>query len=300
MKLTEAIEALCVATRANARSPRTVRSYREKLGHFADFLGGDTDVSDISTHDIRCFVVSQMDAELSPFTVSTRTKAVKRLFNWLQEEHIIENNPSSRVETPTPRRETPKGTPLEDIHAMISTCGNSLAGKRDRAALMFLTDTGCRAGGLCGLEIDKLDLDNLKAVVSEKGKVRFVLFTEATAQALRDWLAVRPGEDEFVLTGIGVKSEGALTPSGLWQMVQRRAKRAGIEGPVSVHGFRHTFARLYLLDGGDLGTLSELMGHEDVSTTKRWYGVFALPELQEKHKQHSPLIQMMRRNYSAN
>ena len=68
----------------------------------------------------------------------------------------------------------------------------------------------------------------------------------------------------------------------------RRAKRAGVIGPYGTHSFRHGFAKAYLLHGGDLGTLADIMGHSSVEVTKN-YGIFVLEELKEKHRQHSPM-----------
>lgn len=292
MLLTEAIKALCTATRADGRSPRTVKAYREKLGHLVTFFD-DVDVESITVSDLRDFLSDQWDRGLSPFTILTRVRALKRLFNWLVEEGIISASPARRIRTPNPNPE-PKALKLDAIAKIISVCDDSQSGRRDRAIMLFLLDSGCRAAGVCGLKLEKLDLDKRLAQVTEKGnKSRFVMFTDATVDALRQWLEVRPKykvDNVFV----SLKRKGGLTPNGAWQLVNRRAKDAGFEKPVSVHRFRHTFAINYLMDGGDLASLSDILGHTDVSTTKRWYGNFALSQLQMKHNRHSPVVQMMK------
>jgi hypothetical protein len=68
--------------------------------------------------------------------------------------------------------------------------------------------------------------------------------------------------------------------------------KRGTESAANAHSWRHAFARLYLLDGGDLGTLSRILGHSDVSTTVDFYAVYCIEELQRKHQQHSPISQM--------
>ena len=85
MRISEAIERLCTATRADGRSPRTVESYREKLRHLVTFLG-DVPVESVTIHDLRRYIVALMDqgtlytdhpthqereGSLSPFTHST-------------------------------------------------------------------------------------------------------------------------------------------------------------------------------------------------------------------------------------
>ena len=83
-----------------------------------------------------------------------------------------------------------------------------------------------------------------------------------------------------------------LTTRGVPHMLIRRGKRAGCKGLVNPHAFRHAFAINYLMNGGDLGTLSKLMGHSDVSVTIEYYGRLALSDLQEKHRQHSPIARL--------
>ena len=290
MTLTEAIRALIVATQANGRSPRTVAAYREKLGHLVTYLG-DVAVESITVDDLRAFVADQM-GRLSPFTVASRVGAMKRLFNWLESEGRIEVNPGRRIKRPRPQRREPKAISLDDVRALLATAkGDTLADVRDRAMILFLFDTGCRAGGLCGLRLDDLHLEAGLALVYEKGgKSRFVMFTPQTGAALRAWLAVRPEGGQSVF--VGLKRKTALTPSGVWQMLQRRAERAGVEGASNTHAFRHGFARFYLLDGGDLGTLADILGHSSVEVTKAYYGVFTFQELQEKHRRHSPIAKM--------
>ncbi len=292
MLLTDAIEALCIATRADGRSPRTVYAYREKLGHLVNFLD-DVDVESITVNDLRGFLATQWDKGLSPFTILTRIRAFKRLFNWLVEEEIISVSPAKRIRTPNPEPE-PKSLKLETIVKIMSVCDDSQAGRRDRAIILFLLDSGCRVAGVCGLKLAKLDLDKRLAKVTEKGnKSRFVMFTDTTVDALCRWLEVRP-KYQVDNVFVSLKRKKELSPNGVWQMVNRRSRDAGFEKAVSVHGFRHTFAVNYLMNGGDLASLSEILGHKDVSTTKRWYGNFSLNQLQVKHEQHSPVAKMMK------
>jgi hypothetical protein len=76
-------------------------------------------------------------------------------------------------------------------------------------------------------------------------------------------------------------------------MLKRRAKRAGVQGRVNPHAFRHAFAREHIKNGGDLATLSQLMGHASVEITKANYAIFTMQELQEKHRRHSPVMRLL-------
>jgi integrase/recombinase XerD len=218
--------------------------------------------------------------------------AFKVLFNWLKKEGILEENPAERIKKPTPERSEPKGISVEDFRALVVTTeAGELIDLRDRAALMFLYETGCRAGGLCGLKVSDVNLEEGQATVTEKGgKTRFVFFTERTVEALRAWLEVRPDtRGAWIFVGLASHSKGALKPNSLRQMLVRRAERVGCEGPVNPHSFRHAFACNFLMDGGDLATLAKLMGNS-IEVVVKYYAIFKTKELQEKHRKHSPLV----------
>lgn len=309
MRLSEAIEALCIATRADGRSLATVKAYRRKLKPLLDFLG-DVPVEGISTHDLRRYLADQRDRQtlyddhpvhqkrkgsLSPHTISSRVRSLKRLFNWLAEEGVIADNPAQRIKTPRPKRGEPKGISREDLLTLLATCaGGTTTDLRDKAIMLLLGDSGCRVGGLCGLRIGDVDLDAMYASVTEKrDKSRFVFFLEHTAEVLKAWLEVRPDDyGDWLFVSLSTNVKGKLTPSGVIQMLKRRARQAGVTGPVNPHSFRHAYAREFLLSGGDLGALADLLGHEEVSTTRDWYAIFTVKELQAKHRRHSMMAQM--------
>jgi len=272
---------------------------------------GDVSVNAITTDDLRRFISGLMDrstlypehpqhkereGHLSPFTIESHVRSVRRLFNWLEEEGRIEINPMRRIKTPKPRRREPKGITEQDLLALLRTTEEgTLIDLRDRAMMLFLADTGCRAGGLVGLRVQDVDIEaGLAAVTEKRGKTRLVPFIEPTGEALRAWLAVRPQDKgPWVFIGLASHSRGALTPNSVLQAIKRRAERAGVTGTVNPHAFRHTFARQFLLSGGDLATLSELMGHESVEVTKDYYAIFTVRELQEMHRRHSPVRQLL-------
>ena len=304
MLLSKAIDTLLIATRAEGWSQATVKSYRTKLKPLLEFLG-DADVADITTDDLRRYLADQRDrsilydnhphhekreGSLSPHTIASRTRAFKRLFNFLVEEGRISHSPARRIKKPRPKPE-PKNIDRQDIIALLKTCGDDPVGKRDRAIVMLLTDSAVRVGGLCNLRIQDIDLDAGLAWVCEKGNIRRLIpFSPPTGETLRRWLEVRPQEQgDWVFVSLGTRSKGHFTPNGVRHMLRRRARKAGIKGRVNPHAFRHNFGREYLLSGGDLGTLAEIMGHSSTTVTTDYYARFRVAELKDKHRLHSPI-----------
>jgi integrase/recombinase XerC len=208
---------------------------------------------------------------------------------------MIEANPTRRIKTPQPKRREPKGIDLKDFLKLLATTeGESVADLRDRAIVLFLADTGCRVGGLCGLRVADIDLKAGLATLTEKGeKTRLVPFTSTTAEALGEWLKVRPQDrGPWLFVSLGNKASGGLSTNGVAQMLRRRARLAGVTGAVNPHSFRHAFAREFLLSGGDLATLADLLGHSSIEVTKA-YAIFTVQELKEKHRRHSPVARLL-------
>ncbi len=311
MLLTEAIDALLVATKAEGRSHETVVAYQQKLKPLVESFG-NVSVEEITTDDLRRYIVDSMDrpvryahhawhkpqvGRLSMFTVASRVRALKRLFNFLESEGFIKENPVRRIKTPRPRNTVPKAIEMQSFVALLETTESErLEDIRDRAIILVLADTGCRVGGLCALRVADVDMSTNLIVLTEKGsKTRQVPFNPPTREALKAWMQVRPqdrGAWLFISLGGTKSAQGKLLPGGVVQMLKRRAEKAGVRGPVNPHAFRHFFAREFLLSGGDLATLADLMGHTSVEVTKSSYGIFSIRELQEKHRRHSPVARM--------
>lgn len=301
MILSEAIEALAVATIADGRSAQTVKDYRQKLGYLLAFLG-DRQVDQVTVTDLRRYVADMRGRDtlytghgfrhehaggLATATLATRIRAMKRLFKWLYEEGQIIDNPARRIQIPRlARGEQPKAISDADLQRLLKEVAGSA---RDTALVLFLADTGCRRGGLVGLRLDDLDLGNGRAWVTEKGnKRRAVFLSGLTVTALQAWLTVRPPVGHSFLWLSETTGE-PLTGDGVAQILRRLGKRAGCTGPHGAHSFRHGFARQWILSGGDMGTLADVLGHADVQTTWAAYAVFSQDELQAKHAKHSPI-----------
>ncbi|MEO8606754.1 MAG: tyrosine-type recombinase/integrase [Chloroflexota bacterium] len=87
------------------------------------------------------------------------------------------------------------------------------------------------------------------------------------------------------------KLERPLPIAGVF-FLRRIAHRAGVQDHFNPHSFRHLFAKEYILTGGDLATLSRLMGHRDVSTTVAHYTILTDSDLREKHELYSPVTKL--------
>jgi integrase/recombinase XerD len=152
--------------------------------------------------------------------------------------------------------------------------GDSAAVRRDRALLEVMYACGLRASETIGLEISDLDLEHGFLRAHGKGsKERLVPLGRQAVAAVQAYL--RSGRPELVrqrpVSKLFVNFRGGpLTRQGLYKIVQRHARAAGLAGRMSPHTLRHSFATHLLAGGCDLRAVQEMLGHADISTTQMY------------------------------
>jgi len=298
LKLSEALREFDLSLVGNAADSTRVW-YQRRLGALVEF-SGDVEIEELTISDLRRWRASLIERDerwsdhptrpeqeggLSPWTVRGYVRAVRAFCNWLVAEGLLISSPAARFRLPPKPQNPPKAVSPEDVAAMLE-----VAGVRDRAIVCVLAATGCRVGGLCDLRLSDLELGHqpARAMVREKGrggkKARLVFFGPQTVESLRAWIAIRPdlGGDDHVFLG----QRGPLMESGVYQVLRRLAKAAGIKGRFNPHAFRHAFARGALENGADLGTVSQLLGHSGIGVTNEFYGRWSVEELGKRSEKY--------------
>ena len=217
LRLSEAIDGLILASRAEGRADSTLEWYRKRISKFVRF-SGDGYIGDFQTSDIRAFTASLYDqGGLSGSYIAGILRAVKRLFSWCEEEGYLVNNPMERIKIPKPDDIEPKFITWGDFLRLLATTqGSSTVDRRDAAEMLVLYDTGCRASELCALKVDDVYLEDeqLKRWEKKVKKERRGPILDAVVQSIRAWLEVRPEVDtDALFVNLGVKNFGEpITP----------------------------------------------------------------------------------------
>lgn len=303
MRISDAVELFLQSIIAEGKSENTKRWYDRRLCRLGLALD-NRELDSISPDDLRKFLAGlhtqstlfenhpfrkPRKGALSPFTVQSYVRAVKRFFSWLVENNYLapSQNPAAKLKRYAVRRGAPKELSDADLSALVNGAHHSKYPERDYALILFLADTGCRVGGLVGVRLEDIDFQNERVLVTEKGrKTRYAFLSQPTIRAIEEWLKVRKSSTEYVFVN---RNGRQFTVSGINQAVESVAKAAGVSGRHNPHSFRHRFAKKFLMAGGDLASLSRLMGHGDVGVTASYYTVFLTDELKRKHDQHSAL-----------
>lgn len=286
MDINDKISEWLLACRANGNSPNTIKQREMVMRVFIRQFQGDY----YNVSDVRRYVVWLRDY-YNGHTPNDHVRVLKTFFGWCETEYG-DDNPMARIKTPKQPPPTVRAITSSDFVRLFNATLDNALGTRNRAILAFLADTGARVGGVENLKISDIDIDARRATVTEKGnKQRVVVFTQYTGALLHIWLAERGHhEHDYVWTS---ETNERLTHWGIRLMLKRLKSRAGVEGRVNPHAFRHSFARTYLESGGDLATLAKLLGHATISYATTVYAVFSLDELAEIHKKHSPITRVL-------
>lgn len=283
MKLSEAAELFYISM-TGVRAETTVKWYKKNLDLLIEYLD-DPDLETVDLYALERFRASLnrpskangRKGKLSSYTIHAHIRAQKRFFNYLYRRRIIPTNPSEFLEKPKLPKQPRKGITPQAADIMLEASKKSM---RDYAVLLFIRDTGCRAGGIYNLLTENIDILHNKAIVREKGdKERTVFFTSETAMALAMYNSVRdnPFNDEHFFLSETLHTP--LTYFGVYQIFRRLAAHTNIKGKFSPHQWRHAAIRSWLQAGLNLKSASEIAGHSSEKVTGDIYGTLDEDEL---------------------
>lgn len=265
------------------RSEGTIKSYRVA---FADLLSvydpdGDRDLADLTQTDVERWQIDAL-SRLAPATVAIRFRSLRAFVNFMVDEEIIEGrSPMARLTEPKGDDVPPAILTDEQLRALLKTCdGRTFEDRRDTAIIRLFCEPGSpRIAEMAGILKEDLNMGrNATVTVTGKGyKTRVIPIGAKAGTALDRYLRVRAkhrlaGLPELWLGGRG----GAMTDSGISQMIRRRAAQAGI-GHVHPHQFRHTAAHVSKTAGLSDEEMMALFGWSSAEMPRR-YGRSATTE----------------------
>lgn len=279
------------AERGAARN--TLDAYRRDLSALTRFL--DEQEADLHRADrgrILSFLASRIRGGASERSVSRALSALRQYYRWAHREGLVGEDPTALIQFPRRRPKLPASITERDVEALIDAPDTETPlGLRDRALLELFYATGLRVSELADLKCHEINFRQAALRVCGKGgKERVVPIGDAALKWARRWLEQGRGK---LLRGsscdrVFVSARGSgLSRQGLWHIIRRHARAAGIRGEISPHTLRHAFATHLLNHGADLRIVQLLLGHSDLSTTQI-YTHLARARLQELYERHHP------------
>ena len=271
----------------------TVEAYFRDLEKFRLYLQrSGLDFASAGQNGIRTFLLWLEKQSLDSRTVARQMVSVRGLYRYLRREDLVAMNPTENLESPRVWKILPKYLSQEETEKLLAQpLSDGALGLRDRAMMELLYAAGLRVSELVTLRVADLNIDSGYVRTIGKGnKQRIVPVGRAAIAALQEYFAnSRPqllGGRASAYLFVNRRG-GRLTRQGVWFLLSRYGKLAGIRKPITPHLLRHSFATHMLARGADLRSLQMMLGHSDISTTQIYTHV-ATARLKEIYQRHHP------------
>jgi integrase/recombinase XerD len=261
-------------------SRNTLNAYRTDLLQYGEFLAErDIDALEARPAEIGDFLADLATGTGRPAcsaaTIHRKTACLRSFYKHLRRDELIGDDPTATLSAPRRARRLPHVLNYAEVRKLLAAPrGDEPTTLRDRALLEVMYACGLRASETIGLEISDVDLRQGFLRARGKGsKERLVPLGRKAIAAISVYLrSGRPklvGERHEAKLFVNFRG-GSLSRQGLYKIVQRHARAAGLAGRMSPHTLRHSFATHLLAGGCDLRAVQEMLGHADVATTQMY------------------------------
>lgn len=255
-------------------SSNTVCSYLRDIRQFSGWLRTHDDVAilDVTSAHISGYLDDMQDQGRSSATVSRNLASIKNFYAYLVTSGFLERSPVTGIHVDRGEKKMPQILTGREIELLLAqpVCVDP-KGHRDKAMLEVMYATGIRVSELIELDVDDVNLESGVVKCNTGKKSRVIPIYPGAVQALtvylrefRDALISDPSEKALFVNISGAR----MSRQGFWKILKHYRATAHIEKDITPHTLRHSFAVHLLENGADLGSLKELMGHSDISSTQ--------------------------------
>jgi len=271
----------------------SIHAYRRDMEDFCDFLDDrKRSPASAEVEDYHLYLQSLTRRKRSTRTVARRVAALRTFLNFLQSQGKDVRKIQDRLERPKPERDLPLVLSREQVNRLIAAPDpEDRLFTRDVAILELLYASGLRATELCQLKLQHAHFDaGAVRVLGKGGKERVVPMGRAAVEAIQRYISdCRPNLTKGRASELLFLSRSGrpLERIGLWMLVEKYARKAGLLKEIGPHVLRHCFATHLLAGGADLRVVQELLGHSDISTTQIYTHVDQ-DRLRAVHKKFHP------------
>ncbi len=274
-------------------SANTLAAYRRDLTLYAQWLAAShqRSLNDSAETDLHAHSVAR-HAGSKATSANRRLSVFKRYFRWALREHLVQADPTQRLQNARQPMRVPKTLSEAQVEALLAAPDTETPlALRDRAMLELMYASGLRVSELVTLKCVHVSLsDGVLHITGKGSKERLVPFGEEA----RSWLLRYMSDGRATILGgqstdaLFVTAHGrGMTRQMFWLLIKKHALAAGITSPLSPHTLRHAFATHLLNHGADLRAVQMLLGHSDISTTQIYTHV-ARERLRVLHAAHHP------------
>lgn len=308
-------------------SIKTMASYEQTLRLFAKYLEEEqslTDITKISEKVIRVYIAfiqkrgkytvvydektiktnnpnarKDNGKKVSITTINNYIRNLKVFFTYLKNQNIIKKNPMENIKQLKNQRKSKDFITDEEFIRLLRYIDNSKYHEyRDYICIQLLLDTGMRIGECLLLLVDDIDMVGrsiiLRAENTKSKSDRYVYFSQEMQKELRRWLQYKDRYIESEYLFPTTKGTPVLVRS-FEKKIKEYGDRAGIKN-IHPHMLRNNFAKRFLMAGGNIYTLSKILGHSSVKVTEQAYLDLTDGDIRKSYQLFSPLSNLKKRN----
>lgn len=308
-------------------STKTMRSYEQTLKLFAKYLEENKDIKstkEVTKQDIQQYIIylqergkytitsnenslewnrphnrNDYSKPIKNGTINNYIRNLKVYFNFMSDNYMIKDNPILKIKFLKAQRK--KKAFIKDIEfykLLKSLDTTKYCEYRDYIIIQLVFDTGMRIGETLEIDVETdLDLDNrainLRADTTKGKCARTVFFSVKMGEELKRWIRFKDRYIESNLLFPVQLRDKPLLVNNFEKNYRKYCDRVGIE-ECSPHGLRNNFAKRFLMNGGDIYTLSKILGHSSVTVTEECYLDLNDEDIRKCYQRYSPLANLRR------
>jgi len=262
-------------TKVKQASGNTISSYMRDIRQFTDWLHQkeDVDILNATNADICGYLADMQSQGKSGATASRSLASLKNFYSYAVSTGFLEHSPVSEdIHVARGEKKLPQILTGKEVELLLAqpVCTDA-KGYRDKAMLEVMYATGMRVSELIELNVEDVNLELGVVKCGNDKKSRVIPLYPAALSALssyirevRPLLVIDPSDSSLFVNISGTR----MSRQGFWKILKFYQTKAGIEKEITPHTLRHSFAVHLLENGADLGSLQELMGHSDISSTQ--------------------------------
>lgn len=272
LTLADAFQEFLVSQNAKGIKEKTLKTYRSHYAAAAKHLDMSLRFSQLTKRHLDEMVVSMRASGLAHNSISSYVRVMKTFFSWCGEQNYTTLNlPSFKQE------ETVKEVYTDEELALLlkqPSADAPFGEYRNWVIINFLLNCGCRASTVRNIQVGDVNLATKQVIFrhTKSGKIQVIPLCSRMANILRSYMDVRGGaNNDYLFCDV---FGGMLKENSLRLAIARYNNQRGVK-KTSLHLFRHTFARKYLVDcGGDAFTLQKLLGHSTLKMTRHYCAIY--------------------------
>ena len=263
-------------TKVKQASNNTVASYMRDIRQYADWLSADAvSILDVTQENIGQYLTYLQQQGKSGATASRSLASLKNFYAYVVTSGSLAESPvTAEIHVERGEKKLPQILTGKEVELLLAqpVCVDA-KGFRDKAMLELMYATGIRVTELIELDAEDVNLELGIVKCNSAKKSRAIPLYPAALKALSVYLRdIRPGmiadpTENALFVNV---SGGRMSRQGFWKILKHYQTKAGIEKEITPHTLRHSFAVHLLENGADLGSLQELMGHSDISSTQMY------------------------------